>query len=95
MKTVECGTHGTQQESFVCQHIVHGLQVRRRVGFFWTTFDPENPRPDAWCSECERRVKLTGGEWVGEAGEQLKVKILCGACYDAAKIFHLGGNPWS
>lgn len=95
MKTVECSTHGTQQETFVCQHVVQGLRDRRRVGFFWTQCDPENLRPDAWCLECEERVRLTDGDWVGEAGEHLKAKILCGECYDAAKIFHMGGDPWS
>lgn len=95
MKTIECGVHGLQQETFVCQHIVQGLQERRRMGFFWTTFYSENLRPDAWCSECEERVRLTGGEWVGVAAEHLKAKILCGACYDMAKIFHMGGNPWA
>jgi len=66
-----------------------------RVGFFWTPDDPQNPRPDAWCTECEKRVRLTGGEWVGEAETQLQAKVLCGACYDAAKSFHMGGNPWA
>jgi hypothetical protein len=95
INTVQCDTHGSQQETFVCQHIVRGLQSKERVGFFWTAEDPENPRPDAWCSECEARVSAAGGDWVGEAGEQLGAKILCGACYDLAKIFHTGGNPWS
>lgn len=80
--TVQCATHGPQQETFVCQHIVKGLQDKKRVGFFWTAADPKNPRPDARCSEFEKRVAATGGEWVGEAGEQLGAKILCGACCD-------------
>jgi len=95
MDTVICKAHGEQQQTFVCQHIAQGLFDKQRVGFFWTTYDPENPRPDAWCSACEERVKLTDGEWVGEAVENLKAKVLCGACYDAAKAFHMGGNPWS
>lgn len=95
IETVQRDAHGTQQETFVCQHIVKGLHDKVRVGFFWTLHDPENPRPDAWCSECEDRVAATGGEWVGEAGEQLGAKILCSACYDLAKYFHTGGNPWS
>lgn len=95
METVDCATHGKQQETFVCQHIVHGLQERRRVGFYWTTYDPDNSRPDAWCAECEERVRATDGEWIGEAEAQLKPKILCGACYDLAKVYHLGGDPWS
>lgn len=92
---IECQVHGLQPETWVCQHIVAGLKVHERVGFFWTTDDPDNPRPDAWCGACTTRVDATGGEWVGEALENLKPQILCGACYDLAKTFHMGGNPWS
>lgn len=94
-RQINCSSHGLQQETFVCQHIVQGLEKRERVGFFWTTYDPDNQRPDAWCAECEERVKKTDGEWVGEAEEHLKPQVLCGACYDMAKIFHMGGDPWS
>jgi hypothetical protein len=91
---VQCGTHGLQPETFVCQHVVAGLAVRKRVGFWWSTESPENPRPDAWCTECNERVKATDGEWVGESERHLKPKILCGECYDLAKSFHMGGDPW-
>lgn len=91
---IHCATHGPQPETFVCQHIAEGLLQRERVGFFWTQQDPTNPFPDAWCSACEERVRLTDGEWVGEAGEHLKPKIMCGECYEVAKAFHMGGDPW-
>jgi len=90
-----CSTHGEQQRTYVCQHIYEGLVARDRVGFFWTPDDLNNPRPDAWCRECEGRVQKTGGEWTGESLEHLAPKILCGLCYDLAKKFHSGGNPWS
>jgi hypothetical protein len=92
---VRCSVHGLQQETLVCQHIAEGLANRKRVGFFWTTYDPDNVRPDACCSACNERVRATGGEWVDEALEQLQPKVLCGACYDAAKKFHMGGDPFS
>jgi hypothetical protein len=92
---VRCATHGEQQKTRVCQHIVTGLKSKARVGFFWTTEDPENARPDAWCAECEDRVRLTDGDWIGEAEEHLKPQVLCGACYDLAKTFHMGGDPWA
>ena len=84
---VDCPEHGLQQETFVCQHIVQGLSDGRRVGFFHAR-DPENPRPDAWCAECNERVRAQGGEWTGDAEAQLGAKLLCGACYDRAKTFH-------
>jgi hypothetical protein len=95
MKTVQCDDHGVQPETFVCQHIVSGLLERRRVGFYWTSSDPDNPRPDAWCAACEERVRAAGGAWIGEAAWHLGARLMCGACYDAAKTFHMGGNPWS
>ena len=94
-ETIECDTHGLQPRTRVCQHIVSGLIAKKRAGFWWTTEDPNSPRPDAYCTECEMRVRKTGGEWEGEALEHLKPQVLCGTCYDLAKIFHVGGNPWS
>src|SRR5580692_11818474 len=93
--TVRCATHGEQQEAMVCQHVFAGLVSKTRVGFYWSTFDPGNPYPDAWCAECEARVRATNGEWVGVAEANLNPQVLCGACYDLAKHFHLGANPWS
>jgi hypothetical protein len=92
---VNCRTHGLQQQTMVCQHVVAGLMERRRVGFFWNAEDPTNPRPDAWCSECDVAVQATAGEWIDAALELAQPKVLCGACYDTAKVFHMGGNPWS
>jgi hypothetical protein len=94
LKSIRCETHGLQQETWVCQHIAQGLADRNRVGFFWVTGDPDNSRPDACCFDCNERVKATGGEWVDEALTQLEPKSLCGACYDLAKAFHMGGTPF-
>lgn len=93
--TIQCDKHGEAAATFVCQHIVDGLFRHERLGFFWTVDDPGNPHPDAWCAECEERVKLTHGEWEGAALEHLKPKTLCSECYEVAKVFHMGGDPWS
>jgi hypothetical protein len=81
---VECPQHGEQATCFVCQHMVEGLRQGRSVGFFWSGED-DSPHPDAWCSDCEARVRKTDGEWVGEAAEKLGAKILCAKCYELAK----------
>jgi hypothetical protein len=85
---IECGRHGVREETFVCQHIAYSLTTRRPVGFFWA--QQAKTRPDSWCLECNERVKRTGGEWVGEAGEKLGVKLVCAGCYDDAKEMALG-----
>ena len=93
-KMVHCTKHGHQPEAFVCQHIVEGLVQRNPVGFFWSAEDP-SPYPDAWCSECNDRVALTGGEWVDEALVHLDARLMCSECYQTARTFHMGGEPWS
>lgn len=95
MRQVFCNTHGATSPAFVCQHVADGLSSRVRVGFFFASEDPNNPYPDAWCAQCDERLRLAGGEWEGEAEEQLGARLMCGHCYLTAKTFHTGGNPWS
>lgn len=95
MERINCDLHGPSKIAFVCQHIAWGLHHRERVGFYWTVADPENPYPDAWCADCEKRRNKAGGEWVGAAEKHLQAKILCAECYLVAKSFHMGGYPWS
>jgi hypothetical protein len=40
-------------------------------------------RPDAWCSACDK--SSSGGQWTEATERAAGVKLLCGACYDAAK----------
>lgn len=54
----------------------------------------DEPGSEAWCSACEDRFTEAGG-WVGEAKEQLNITVICRVCYDLAKKFHTGGNPWA
>jgi hypothetical protein len=89
-----CPDHSLPARAFVCQHIPDGLIRRERVGFCWTSDDPGNPHPDAWCSACEARRNRTGGAWVGEALKHLQAKLMCANCYALAKEFHQGGDPW-
>ena len=86
-KTVQCSEHGSQPETFVCQHIVRGLFEGVPYGFFWAR-DVDTPRPDAWCSACNEMVSRSGGEWTDEAVALASVKILCGRCYDRAKMMN-------
>lgn len=90
---VECDKHGKQQATFVCQHVAQSLRDGRPRGFWWSTESPENPRPDAWCSECEVRVNAAG-EWNDETEAFAGVTLICGACYDRAKALNLGKKKW-
>lgn len=91
---IECDEHGKQQATHVCQHIVQTLVDGDPRGFWWAN-DPDSPRPDAWCSECEAKVQETGGEWNDENEPFAGVKLLCGACYDKAKDINLAATSTS
>ena len=67
--TITCDVHGPQQTTFVCGHILDGLRSGKRVGFH-SAVEPHNPRADAWCDECEKRVQDAGGEWEGKPEEK-------------------------
>lgn len=89
LKLIHCDEHGEQQATFVCQHILQTLKDGRPRGF-WTSDNPENPRPDAWCAECETKVQETGGEWNDESEAFAGISLLCGACYDRAIAINNG-----
>jgi len=88
MKTVECNIHGSQPETFVCQHIVQGLVEGVPYGFWWGA-NSEDARPDAWCTLCNELLAAAGGEWTDEILAVAQVTLLCGACYDKAKTMNI------
>jgi hypothetical protein len=92
---VTCSVHGTQDETFVCAHIVETLHTGKAVGFHWPRESAGDPRPDAWCTQCENKRVAGGGEWTEEVMEFVDMKVLCGACYDRAKdIWQTGRALW-
>lgn len=88
---INCQVHGWQEQTFVCQHIAQSLHTGIPVGFYWSS-ESNQTRPDAWCSECEKARVEVGGDWTPEVEEKLRVKLLCGACYDYAKTIWSDGR---
>lgn len=84
MNKVKCSKHGNQDETFVCQHIVQGLEGSKAYGFHYPSSSDEE-RPNAWCSMCNDLVKSHNWEWTDEVLEVAQIKLLCGVCYDDAK----------
>ncbi|MDX1572353.1 MAG: hypothetical protein R3200_17865 [Xanthomonadales bacterium] len=84
---VECCHHGRQPATFVCQHLVQSLRDGRARGFWTSAEDPDNPRPDAWCGDCEALVNRVG-EWNDESEAFAGVSLLCGLCYDRARALN-------
>lgn len=89
IRRIECGQHGEQDATFVCQHVVQGLVEGVPYGFWWAADDLENPRPDAWCTECNEWLAAADGEWTDRNVEQAKIQVLCGCCYDQARGMNL------
>jgi hypothetical protein len=86
-KMIACAEHGSQPETFVCDHILQTLRDRRPRGFI---FDPDSDQeyPDAWCRECDEMLHASGGEWTDELGTAAHVRLLCARCYLAAKALN-------
>jgi len=83
-KTI-CPEHGEQQTTFVCKHLAGSLNDKKVVGYFCSTESPENPRPDAWCIDCEEILQKNNGNWSKEIEDTAGITLLCGKCYDEAK----------
>lgn len=76
---MHCNRHGQSKATFVCQHLARG----RELGFYFA-HDPGNPRPNAWCRECDA-VLARVGEWNDESEAFAGIMLLCSCCYDDAK----------
>jgi len=89
-KTVHCDRHGDRRAAYICDHLLHGT----RQGFF-AGDDPGNTHPDAWCSSCEQiRLAHAGsdGEWNEKSIALLKVRLVCGDCYEEIKHRNILGT---
>lgn len=91
--TVHCERHGDRRQAFVCDHLLHGT----RQGFF-AGEDPGNPHPDAWCAQCEQ-IRIThggsSGEWNEKSEPLIKIRLVCGDCYEEIKQSNLLGTQGS
>jgi hypothetical protein len=77
---VDCGRHGISQATFVCRHLAGGGEG---LGFCCAD-DEGNPRPDAWCDECDT-VLQQEGEWNDRSEAFAGITVLCAGCYDEAR----------
>ncbi len=90
-KYVMCDEHGEQQATYVCQHLADSIETGNVVGYFCSTESPDNPRPDAWCIECEEYYQEIGC-WNDQTEKFAGITLLCGRCYDKAKKMNGGFN---
>ena len=83
-RTVHCDRHGDNREAFTCKHLL----FNSGLGFVSDAAEPDNPYPDAWCSECEQVRIENGGEFSDDYARSV-IKLVCGDCYNEIKAKHV------
>jgi len=79
MALITCGTHGKQEETFVCRHIIDSLKDGEARGFYWNYVDGAF---EAVCAACN---EMTADE-AASASLNL-IQPLCYGCFrDAAAL---------
>lgn len=79
MQTIKCGTHGEQEQTFVCRHISDSLGKGEPVGFLWNRAGGVF---QAICASCN---EMTEEEFI--AAEPENITLLCFGCFqDAAAL---------
>lgn len=75
-KKIDCSTHGSGSQTFVCEHLVANPQQQ------WFSQEPTeaNPWPDSWCTECNISFEQQGA-WNEHNEKALKIKLVCHFCY--------------
>lgn len=57
MRRIDCAEHGSQDETYVCKHLVSSLKTQQVMGFYWAS----EPRGDACRDVCEKVRIAEGG----------------------------------
>lgn len=84
---IECSTHTTGFETFVCEHLANNpVQV-----WFSDEASESNPWPDAWCAKCHEAFEEQG-EWNDKNEGRMKLKLLCHRCYALARAKAISTN---
>lgn len=87
-ETILCERHGEREKAYVCEHLLSG----ERKGFVASVDQPGNPHPDAWCLDCDRIRLAHGGTWNAANESLVKVRLVCGECYEDIRALHRLGS---
>ena len=79
MTKIHCGTHGKQEQTYVCRHIVETVEDGQPRGFYWNKSD------DEFQAICEACNNMSDEEF--HAAEPENIRVLCFGCFqDAAAL---------
>lgn len=79
---IECPTHGTCDETFLCEHLTKGSKLGFNCGF--SDEEPDTIHPDAWCDKCDEILDKEGS-WTDKAMKFANIKLLCSSCYETIR----------
>ncbi len=87
MNKIDCDKHGSNEETFVCSHILETLQTKTPTGFHWIL--DEEGGVQAFCDAC---WNATDDEWAEMSGTVCR--MICLNCLkNAATINGLEFDP--
>ena len=87
---VECCEHGAVRPAFVCRHLVETLRDGVARGLLWSR--DEDGNINAYCDLCDGVLEQAGGDWTDEIEDQVKVTMICEACFRAIEKVNGGGS---
>ncbi|MFH6998422.1 hypothetical protein ACHRVZ_10850 [Flavobacterium sp. FlaQc-57] len=84
IEKILCDMHGSKEMSFSCIHIAMAIDLKEKVGFFYSEAEEDLPQI-AWCGACEQYLLDNGEEWTDIFQAKADFKMLCSDCFDEAK----------
>ena len=88
MAPMTCDQHGTSAPTVVCRHLFDaGAEAANRLDFI-TAFEPDEPRPTAWCRACEGE-RARENRWSARAEAEAAWVAICSYCYEELRKRHL------
>lgn len=80
MALITCDTHGKQEQTFVCQHVIDTLNDGEPRGFHW------NKSGDTYQAICSGCNAMTDEEFAKAESEI--IAVICLGCFEEAAAVH-------
>jgi hypothetical protein len=88
-KRLDCPTHGSGFETFICEHLVSDPAQE----WFSEERDDDHRWPDAWCAACDVFFREEG-VWNANNEGKTEIKLLCHHCYERLRSQEKSSGPF-
>ena len=78
-RLIECATHGSAPQAYVCGHSLLSLRDGSPRGLLWTV--DEDGHFNGYCNECDDHLEANGGEWNETTEAFADLKVVCEVCF--------------